>query len=105
MAGVVFREAQVAELLRGPQGAVAKHLGTLAIKVQSQARLNATQRPGPRVDTGRLYSSIDWAFGVDGQGIYVDVGTGVDYGRFLELGLTRNGARYPFLEPALSAIR
>lgn len=102
---ILWRETELADLLRGPHGPVAQEVARRAVAVESQAKLNATQRPGPRVDTGRLRSSISWRIGVDSEGVYADIGTGVPYGRILELGLTRNGARYPFLEPALEAAR
>ncbi len=102
---LVFREAELSSLLKGPGGGIAREVARLAILVESQAKVNATQRPGPRVDTGRLRSSISWRLGSDSEGVYADIGTGVPYGRILELGLTRNGARYPFLEPALDAVR
>jgi Bacteriophage HK97-gp10, putative tail-component len=101
----IWNEAALAALLRGPQGPVARDLSVRAIKVTSQAKINASGRPGPRVDTGRLRSSISWRINEDSQGLYADIGTGVPYGRILELGLTRNGMRYPFLVPALEAAK
>ena len=98
---VIYNEVALRELLAGPSGGVAKDLARRAVAVESQAKINASGRPGPNVDTGRLRSSISWRLGEDAQGLYADIGTGVPYGRYLELGLTRNGARYPFLEPAL----
>lgn len=102
---VIWNEAELQRLLRGRQGGVARDLSRRAIAVQSQAKVNATGRPGPRVDTGRLRSSISWRLGEDSKGLYADIGTGVPYGRILELGLTRNGRRFPFLVPALAAAR
>jgi hypothetical protein len=101
---VRFHENELRRLLDS-HGGVATDLARRAIAVESQAKVNASGRPGPRVDTGRLRSSITWRLGEDAQGVYADIGTGVPYGRILELGLTRNGARYPFLEPALEAAR
>ena len=100
---VIYNEAALRELLAGPNGPVARDLARRAIRVETQAKINATGRPGPRVDTGRLRSSISWRLGTDSQGVFADIGTGVPYGRILELGLTRNGRRFPFLEPALAA--
>lgn len=102
---VIWNEAEFTRLTRGKDGQVAKDLSRRAIAVQSQAKSNATHRPGPRVDTGRLRSSISWRLGEDGIGLYAEIGTGVPYGRNLELGLTRNGRRFPFLVPALEAAR
>lgn len=77
------------------------------------AKLNATGIPvagannpegrGPRVRTGRLRSSIGWAPGRDAKGPFVDIGTDVPYGKYLETGLV-NGATYPFLRPALATL-
>lgn len=100
---VLWDEAALRELLAGPSGDVARDLSRRAIRVESAAKANASGRPGPNVDTGRLRSSISWRLGSDSQGVYADIGTGVPYGRILELGLTRNGRRFPFLEPALAA--
>ena len=102
---VIWDEVALRNLLAGPQGPVARDLAKRAQRVTDQAKVNASGRPGPNVDTGRLRSSISWRLGEDPEGIYADVGTGVPYGRILELGLTRNGARYPFLVPALQMAR
>lgn len=89
-------------------------LARKAIRVQNHAKINATggqvagannpEGRGPRVDTGRLRSSIAWGLFDDAEGVYAKVGTNVSYGWFLETGL-RNGATYPFLKPALPAAR
>lgn len=99
----IWDEAALAALLQSPSSGIAQDLGRRAERVTSQAKANATERPGPRVDTGRLRSSISWRLGTDGAGVYADIGTGVPYGRILELGLTRNGRKFPFLVPALQA--
>jgi len=101
-------------LLGGPDGGVARDLARRAVRVQNQAKINATGAPvagannpegrGPRVDTGRLRSSIAWELRDDGGSIIARVGTNVHYGYLLETGL-RNGATYPFLVPALAAAR
>ncbi len=99
------------DVLAGPHGPVAKDLLIRGLRVESQAKLNATGKEygdgtrGPRVQTGRLRSSITEALGVDQRGLFVDVGTNVFYGRLLELGQTRSGRKYPFLVPALAAAR
>ena len=115
MADVTFRfnEQALKDLLSGPDGPVARDLGRRAIRVTNEARLNATGRQvagatnlegrGPRVDTGRLRSSIAFQLGRDNLGVYADIGTNVPYGRWLELGL-RNGVTYPFLLPSLSVV-
>jgi hypothetical protein len=93
------------KLLSGQNGAVARELARRAVKVTNQAKLNATDRPGPRVDTGRLRSSITWEVRESRGTIVARIGTNVEYGFYLETGLTRNGRRFPFLAPALRAGR
>lgn len=96
------------ELLDSQHGDIARDLLKRGLRVETQAKLNATGKEygdgtrGPRVQTGRLRSSITEELGVDGQGLFLDVGTAVPYGKHLELGL-RNGRKYPFLLPALPA--
>lgn len=92
------------KMLRGRQGPIARDLAVRALRVESRAKLNASGRPGPRVQTGRLRSSISWALAEDARGIYAVVGTNVYYAKWLELGSTRAPA-YPFLRPALVAAR
>lgn len=104
------------EFLYGEDGPVFRFLAAGATRVETQAKLNATGIPvegasnpegrGPRVQSDRLRSSIGQRFGRDEQGPYVDVGTPVFYGKFLEKGWTTsrgNFIRYPFLQPALVA--
>lgn len=98
-----FNEGELNRLLRGRTGPVARQLAKNAIVIESRAKRNASGRPGPRVDTGRLRSSITWRIGEDEHGLFADIGTNVPYGYYLETGL-RNGARYPFLAPALKPI-
>jgi len=91
-------------LLHGPQAPIVRDLARRATNVQNRAKLNASGRPGPRVNTGRLRSSITSVIEEDRGAPVARVGTNVHYGRYLETGL-RNGARYPFLEPALPAAK
>jgi phage gpG-like protein len=107
-----FDERNLRALLEGPNGPVARDLGQRAVRVETAAKLNATGHPvegatnpegrGPKVQSGRLRSSISWRLGNDSDGLYADIGTNVPYGYYLETGL-RNGVRYPFLTPALPA--
>ncbi|MET0039887.1 MAG: HK97-gp10 family putative phage morphogenesis protein [Dehalococcoides mccartyi] len=71
-----------------------------AIIVTNQAKLNASGRPGPNVQTGRLRKSIAWQ--LDGAALpaWAKVGTNVEYAPFVEFG-TRRMKAYPFLNPAL----
>ncbi len=107
--GVHLSPGAIDDLLNSAQGFVARDLLRRGTLVESQAKINATGRQyqdglrGPRVRTGRLRASITHALGHDAHGLYVDVGTNVVYGRYLELGETRNGKKFPFLLPALEA--
>ena len=104
----------IQRLLRSEHGEVARDLSRLAIRVDTEAKLNATGRAvtgannpegrGPRVQTGRLRSSIGWRLGNDSVGLYADVGTNVEYAKWLEDLGVRGGRTYPFLLPALNAI-
>jgi HK97 gp10 family phage protein len=100
---VRWHTAALHNLLEGEHGPVARYLDKIGTKVESQAKKNASGRPGPNVDTGRLRSSITHVLGSDEDGVYVDIGTNVEYGKYLEHG-TVYMPPYPFLEPALSAI-
>lgn len=53
------------------------------------------------VDTGRLRSSIQMVKGKDRDGVYVEIGTNVEYAVFVEFGTSRAHAQ-PFLRPALA---
>lgn len=103
-ARIVFREntAEMHRLLRGPNGEVAGELARRAIRVEAAAKVNATDRPGPRVRSGRLRGSVTWRLGQDSEGLFADIGTAVLYAPYLEYGTSRMPA-YPFLRPALSA--
>lgn len=97
-------EAALRSLLTGRDGPVARDLSRRALRVESAAKRNATDRPGPRVKTGRLRGSITWRLGSDGRGLYADVGTAVHYAPFVEMGTSRAPA-YPYLRPALESAR
>jgi HK97 gp10 family phage protein len=66
----------------------------LGYRVQSEARKLCP------VDTGRLRASIDVKSGRDARGPYVEVGTNVDYGPFVEYGTSKSAAQ-PYMRPAL----
>lgn len=82
------------DLLKGPDGPVAKDLTRRAISVEGAAKRRCP------VDTGRLRGSITHAVKRDSRGLLADVGTNVEYAVFVELGTTRAPAQ-PFLRPAL----
>lgn len=98
----IWNNAELTRLLNGPDGAVAQRLAQGGVRCTNQAKINASGRPGPNVRTGRLRSSISWRLGQDAIGLYMEYGSGVPYAYQLEKGL-RNGAKYPFLLPALTA--
>ena len=99
---IVWHDAALRLVLESPNGPVGRDLARRAIRVESAAKNHATHRPGPRVQTGNLRSSITWQLGSGGGGLYADVATNVVYGLYLELG-TVNMPSYPFLVPALPA--
>ncbi len=97
------------ELLNGP---ILNDLIARAIRVEASAKQNATDRPGPKVRTGRLRGSITWQ-ATRGDPVWVDIGSNVHYAPFVELGhaVVRGGrpvghapAR-PYLVPALQSAR
>lgn len=104
--GVVFYQTGLERLLNGPDGPVARDVARRAIRVESQAKLNASHSApsvrgsGPAVRTGRLRSSITWVLGRDSEGIYADIGSNVIYARVVEVDYDR-----PYLKPALVAAR
>ena len=102
MSVLVFNEVLLAAFFRRPDGGIARDLAARAIRVESAAKVNASGRPGPNVQTGRLRASITWALGEDELGLFAAVGTDVFYAPYVELGTTRAPA-YPFLVPALAA--
>jgi HK97 gp10 family phage protein len=68
--------------------------------VERDAKINASGRPGPKVDTGRLRASITTEVEKTNNDIVGRVGTNVVYSKFLEHGTSRMPP-YPFLFPAL----
>lgn len=102
MSRVVLNPAALQRLYTSPSGPIAKDLTRRAIRVESQAKMNASGRPGPRVRTGRLRASITHRLVVVGNEVWAEVGTNVHYAIYLELGTDRMRP-YPFLRPALIA--
>lgn len=100
---IVWNEAEYLSLTRSPSGGVARDLARRGVRIEAAAKSFATgQGGGPHVRTGRLRSSISWALGEDGLGLFVDVGTNVEYAAYVELGTSR-ARPYPYLRPALRA--
>lgn len=100
---VVFNEGALHQLLEGPSGPTARMLVRAALKVEAQAKVNASGRPGPNVQTGRLRSSITYRIGTDESGLFALIGSNVEYAGYVELGTDR-APPYPYLRPALSAL-
>lgn len=109
MADVTFNwdDHAIAQILTGPAGAVGLQLGLIGTRLESQMKLNVTAHgpsgQGPKVRTGRLRSSITWELGNDGAGLFVDAGTNVFYGRYLEEGTDRMRP-YPWCLQALEQV-
>lgn len=101
--GFVFNDVEYIALTHSPVGPIARDLVRRGIRIEAAAKGFATgQGGGPRVRTGRLRSSIAWALGEDSISVFVDIGTNVEYGKFVELG-TVHARPYPYLRPALPA--
>lgn len=107
---IVWNNVALDQLLEGPLGPVARDLARRAIRVETAVKVSLNNAyppasmPGspPHKRHGRLQSSISWELGSDGEGLYADIGTNVEYGRYLELGTDQMAAR-PYLRPALTA--
>jgi len=97
MSELVWNGAALAEFFNSPLGPVGRDLSRRAVAVESQAKLNASGRPGPNVITGRLRSSITWAFGADAWGLYVDIGTNVEYAKYVERGHPNTSHVFPVM--------
>lgn len=110
--------------LNDPNGDLARWLGRMALRIESQAKTNASGlfhgywpghgygRPsnpgsgeGPGVRTGRLRNSITWRFDDEGGELSAVIGTNVEYAGYLELGTRYMPGGYPFLRPALHVAR
>ncbi len=83
---LVLDHSAIQAVLTSPDGPVARDLIRRAQRVTEQAKVNASGRPGPNVDTGRLRSSIHWRLVTGPGGLYAEVGTTVSYARGLEFG-------------------
>lgn len=100
----VWDKAALEELLNSSSGPIGKKLKQLGIRVQTAAKRNASGRPGPNVQTGRLRSSIAEELSHDAEGLVERVGTDVEYAIYVEMG-TSHAPAYPFLRPAADSIR
>lgn len=102
-----LEQSTLRTMLRDP---ILADLARRGVRVEGAAkRIASNASPsapgtGPGVRTGRLRGSITWRPGYDEISPYVDVGTAVLYGPYLEFGTSKMAAR-PYLRPALEAAR
>ncbi len=89
------REGEIYDRLR-------QNMGKVGAVVERQAKKNVSQPKGghPRVDTGRLRSSIIHWVWTDANTFNVGIGSNVYYGKHLEHG-TIHHPPYPWLFPAV----
>lgn len=104
MADFVYDQAGLRELFDSPDGPTGKMLKRAGLVVQRAAKKNASGRPGPNVQTGRLRSSIGEELRHDGNELVEVVGTDVEYALYVEVG-TSHAPAYPYLRPALDAAK
>jgi hypothetical protein len=88
------------------EAAVQYAVAVTGLAVERQAKVNASGRPGPNVQTGNLRRSITTSKVQKGfESTYtVDVSATMVYARAVELGHPRwkPGVKYPYLGPAAS---
>jgi phage gpG-like protein len=84
-----------------------KMFGKIGLAVERQAKINASGRPGPNVQTGRIRTSITPQVDPASFPEWVEIGTNVVYAPPLEYGSSRwkSGVSYPFLTPAADFVR
>jgi hypothetical protein len=93
---IIFDPLALGELLRGPEGDVAKYVTRVCVRAQTEA-----QRLCP-VDTGRLRASIRFMVQEEDGEIVGYVGSDVNYAIYVELG-TRYMNSEPYLRPGVDA--
>lgn len=113
MSTFIPNEAGLHFLLDSPGGPVGRDLERRLIACVNLAKTYASGAPtslarnpegrGPNVRTGRGRASIAYEIAETPVGLVGRYGTSVFYMGILERGELPNGARYPFLLPAISA--
>lgn len=102
LAGFTATEKQLEE-------AVSYAIKLTGLAVERQAKVNASGRPGPNVQTGNLRRSITTTDVQKGFGtLYsVEVSATMVYARAVELGHPRwkPGVKYPYLGPAANSLQ
>jgi hypothetical protein len=110
MSRFVFNEAGMRHVFRAEHGMTGRYVARKAAEVTTHAHNNVLGRPGPRVRSRDLVTSVRFAgMFENARGLYALVGSdaqhdGVPYPRLLELGGTTPQGhyyRYPWLVPAL----
>lgn len=93
------REAQI-------MGKLVHGMERVGLIVENQAKLNVTKSPPshPQVQTGRLRASINHIVTKEPNDVYVEIGTNVEYSKYLEFGTSHNPP-YPWLFPAVEMKR
>jgi len=91
------------ELLSIPGTAMATGLGRRKKRSRIYGAVRSAPGEPPRKQTGRLRASVTYE--VDEAAIEAQVGTNVEYGKYLELGTKRGLAPRPWLRRALDESR
>lgn len=107
---IEWDQAALNQLLRSPDGDVARDLQHRAEHITQGAKRRAPVSPDGSHGrpSGYLRSSIGWELGADAEGLYADIGSDAhtgdgrdfDYGLAQEMG-NRRVAAHPHLRPAL----
>lgn len=91
------------------ESAVQYAISMTGLAIERQAKMNASGRPGPNVQTGNLRRSITTSGKPKGFGtLYsVEVSATMVYARAVELGHPRwkPGVKYPYLGPAANNLK
>ncbi len=69
-------------------------LPKVALLIENQAKINASGRPGPKVQTGRLRASITTELDSGRPPQWARVGTNVQYASFVEFGHAQEVGRF-----------
>jgi hypothetical protein len=98
----VLNNAQIAYILRSPNGPVARDLIKRGIKVQSRAKRNlgGSTGSGPRrVDSGLLRATLGTQLRSDGGDLVMRVGSGLYYSLWVHNGTGLYGPRHTWIVP------
>ena len=118
MDGISALTRQLAELAGDADAVMTEVVSNLAIDTEREAKQGIQRGPAtgavrpdgsrasapgeyPMSDTGRLANSVVTLFDISTKGKIAEVGTNVQYGRYLEFGTSRMAAR-PWLLPSFN---